>query len=79
MENKFVCNFDIFYQRNIYNQVLEGPNGETLSKSVPFSHEELVQFVTITPMLGPMEEFTISFKMIKKVKSPGPAKVVYGK
>lgn len=78
MENKFVQNFDVFYQRNVYNQVLDGPSGEVLSKSVPFSHEEPVQFVTITPMLGAMEEFSISFKMIKKVKSPGPAKVVYG-
>lgn len=77
MENKFVRNLDIYHQRNIYNQVVEGINSENLSKSVSFSYDEPVQFITIIPLVGPKEEFSISFKIICRVMSP--VKVVYSK
>ena len=78
MEEKFVRNFDIFHQRNIYNKLLEGPSGEILSKSVTFSYEEPVQYVTITPIVEPKEEFSISFKVVCRIMSP-VSKVVYSK
>lgn len=60
---------DIYHQRNIYNDELEGPNSESLSKTITFSYEEPVQFVTIIPLVEQGESFTLSFKMTRMMIS----------
>lgn len=55
----------IYHQRDVFNSVLDGPNKDHTRRDVTLSHDEVVQFISITPLVF-QKNFTINFAVTAK-------------
>ena len=60
---------DIYHQKDVFNSLVEGPSKEHLSRTQIFSHDEVVQFVTMTPVTMAEDDFNIKFKLTRRTLS----------
>ena len=74
-EDIFVKKADVYHQKDVLSKEMDGPSEEK-PVSAKFTHEEVVQFVTVTPLGSVKEGFSIAIKMTCRMQSAG-SKTVY--